>query len=207
MHPTMPVVCLSIPGCAGGSGLVVPASSFTAPVHSAAVTLLPAGLASCTGLYVAVRGTGGTGAARTYSGQRPGRQPRGVSFPQVSRHVEVQAGAYCKTVGSAYVGSNPTPATTSVNGPLAADSRLCGRFFSVPACVTLSRCRPLCRGVHGRIADGNRGQGAVCGTVGFARTATDEGRDDGRATDKGPRRPWCRLDVHGGAERAFPRPG
>jgi hypothetical protein len=25
--------------------------------------------------------------------------------------VEVQAGAGCKTVGSAYVGSNPTPAT------------------------------------------------------------------------------------------------
>jgi hypothetical protein len=24
----------------------------------------------------------------------------------------------CKTVGSAYVGSNPTPATTSENGPL-----------------------------------------------------------------------------------------
>jgi hypothetical protein len=29
-----------------------------------------------------------------------------------------------------------------------------GPFFSVPACVTLCRCRPLCRGVHGRIADG-----------------------------------------------------
>jgi hypothetical protein len=26
--------------------------------------------------------------------------------------MEVQAGAYCKTVGSAYVGSNPTPATS-----------------------------------------------------------------------------------------------
>ena len=25
--------------------------------------------------------------------------------------MEVQAGAFCKTVGSAYVGSNPTPAT------------------------------------------------------------------------------------------------
>jgi hypothetical protein len=29
----------------------------------------------------------------------------------------------CKTVGSAYVGSNPTPATTSENGPLAAETR------------------------------------------------------------------------------------
>jgi hypothetical protein len=34
--------------------------------------------------------------ARTYSGQRPGRQSQEVSFPQVSSHVEVQVGAYCK---------------------------------------------------------------------------------------------------------------
>jgi hypothetical protein len=60
--PAMPVVCLSIPGCAGGCGWVVPASSFPAPVHPVAGTLLPAGLANCTGLYVAVRGIGGTGA-------------------------------------------------------------------------------------------------------------------------------------------------
>jgi hypothetical protein len=31
--------------------------------------------------------------------------------------------AVCKTVGSAYVGSNPTPATTSENGPWAAETR------------------------------------------------------------------------------------
>src|SRR3984885_8132140 len=41
-------------------------------------------------------------------------------------------GAVCKTVGSAYVGSNPTPATTT-NTP--SDSRACGRrllsFWSV----------------------------------------------------------------------------
>jgi hypothetical protein len=30
----------------------------------------------------------------------------------------VWAAAVCKTVGSAYVGSNPTPATTCENGPL-----------------------------------------------------------------------------------------
>ena len=39
--------------------------------------------------------------------------------------------AVCKTVGSAYVGSNPTPATTSENGPLAMNSRLGGPF---PSC-------------------------------------------------------------------------
>src|SRR6202451_2154515 len=70
-------------------------------------------------------------------------------------------GAVCKPVGSAYVGSNPTPATTCENGPLAANSRAGGRFFSVPVCVTLERWRPLRGGVHGRIADGTRGQGAV----------------------------------------------
>ena len=35
-----------------------------------------------------------------------------ATFTHVRGHMEVQAGAYCKTVGSAYVGSNPTPATT-----------------------------------------------------------------------------------------------
>src|SRR5271165_7355486 len=38
---------------------------------------------------------------------------------------------YCKTVGSAYVGSNPTPATTCENGPLAAETRPGGPF---PSC-------------------------------------------------------------------------
>jgi hypothetical protein len=40
--------------------------------------------------------------------------------------------AGCKTVGSAYVGSNPTPATTCGNGPLAGISRLGGPFFLCP---------------------------------------------------------------------------
>src|SRR5208337_2289577 len=39
-------------------------------------------------------------------------------------------GAVCKTVGSAYVGSNPTPATTCENGPLAAETRPGGPFRS-----------------------------------------------------------------------------
>jgi hypothetical protein len=49
-----------------------------------------------------------------------------------------------------------------------------GRFFSVPWCVTLSRCRPLCRGVHGRIADGRRRlQHGRCAPSAVSRTATD----------------------------------
>src|SRR5580698_11441968 len=82
-------------------------------------------------------------------------------------------GTVCKTVGSAYVGSNPTPATTCGNGPLAGNSRLCGPFSFVPMCVTLSRCRPSCCGVHGRIADDVRACRAVGVTAGFPRTATD----------------------------------
>src|ERR1700729_3984186 len=41
--------------------------------------------------------------------------------------------ATCKTVGSGYVGSNPTFATTSENGPLAGNSRLCGPFLLCPS--------------------------------------------------------------------------
>ena len=38
--------------------------------------------------------------------------------------------AVCKTVGFAFGGSNPPPATTCENGPLAASTRLCGPFPS-----------------------------------------------------------------------------
>jgi len=101
------------PGCAGGSSWVVPASLFPVPVNPAAEVLLPAGLGR---VYGPVRGCPrdrrhGWPGARTYSVQRARRKPHEVSFPQVRDHVEVQAVAYCKTVGSAYVGSNPTPAT------------------------------------------------------------------------------------------------
>src|ERR1700721_3058672 len=42
-------------------------------------------------------------------------------------------GTVCKTVGSAYVGSNPTPATTCGDGPLAGNSRLGGPFLLCPS--------------------------------------------------------------------------
>ena len=64
-------------------------------------------------------------------------------------------------------GSNPTPATTCENGPLARILGYAGRFFSVPWCVILSRCGPLCRGVHGRIADGIGALGRSVRTVGY----------------------------------------
>jgi hypothetical protein len=55
--------------------------------------------------------------ARTYSRQRLRIEPRPASTAQVSDHVEVQVGAVCITVGSACVGSSPTPATQHLPHP------------------------------------------------------------------------------------------
>jgi hypothetical protein len=53
------------------------------------------------------------------------------------RHSGGQGWAPCKTVGFAFGGSNPPPATTCVNGLLAADTRLCGPFLRpLPASKT-----------------------------------------------------------------------
>src|SRR5947209_881823 len=60
----------------------------------------------------------------------------------------------CKTVGSAYIGSNPTPATTCGNGPLAAETRPAGRFLLVTPCIATCHPGSMRCGVHGRIADG-----------------------------------------------------
>ena len=69
---------------------------------------------------------------RTYNGQRCRAEWHATSFMQVNGHVEWQLGAVCKTVGSAYVGSNPTPATRCENPPLAAISRAGGGFLPCP---------------------------------------------------------------------------
>jgi hypothetical protein len=50
----------------------------------------------------------------------------------VEAQVRACSRAVCKTVGSAYVGSNPTPATRCENAPLAAISRAGGAFFLCP---------------------------------------------------------------------------
>jgi hypothetical protein len=137
--------------------------------------------------------------------RRPGRLP------------EWPKGAVCKTVGSAYVGSNPTPATTCENGPLAADSRLCGPFVLCPAVchlvtprATMSRCprtysgrRPCARTVSAPSA--------------VLRTATDERRErpipSGRALPAGqsllrfPAKQAARGRRGCSADRTAARPG
>jgi hypothetical protein len=52
-------------------------------------------------------------------------------------------------------------ATTSMNGPLAANSRAWRPVSLVPGCVISCHGRPSCCGVHGRMADGVRAARAV----------------------------------------------
>src|SRR5216683_5994901 len=57
----------------------------------------------------------GPSRARTYGGQGRPRRPPPATYAQVRSHIGGSEQAVCKTVGLAYVGSNPTPATTCGN--------------------------------------------------------------------------------------------
>ena len=107
-------------------------------------------------------------------GGGPGTAPRSA-YALVSGVCLGRRRAVCKTVGSAYDGSNPSPATTCGNGPLAANSRARRAVLLVPACVISYRRGPSCCGVHGRIADGVR----CVWTVGVHRRLSTDGH--GRA--------------------------
>src|SRR5689334_14067201 len=103
-----------------------------------------------------------------------------ASAAAYGRLPEWPKGAVCKTVGSAYVGSNPTPATTCGNGPLAAETRPRGCFrschvayLSVSLCVEVWRCP---RTYSGRRPGRLRGRG-------HRRLSTD---GHGRPRQKGP---------------------
>src|SRR4029077_4464510 len=117
-----------------------------------------------------------------------------ASAAAYGRLPEWPKGAVCKTVGSAYVGSNPTPATTCENGPLAAETRPGGLFSSYHALyrgvslrVDVLRCPRTYSGRSPRRQDGR------CAPSGF------HGRPRmGRAGGV------FRLEVNGGAGRAFP---
>ena len=118
-----------------------------------------------------------------------------MAFSQVSGYTVGIGAEHCKTVGSAYVGSNPTPAITCENGPLAAETRPGGPFPSCPAvyqgvslrvdvlrcprtysgwrpCHQDGRCAPSA--FHGRPRTGPRGAhpGFVCSAEPGARART-----------------------------------
>jgi hypothetical protein len=116
---------------------------------------------------------------RTYNGQRRRDKADPVVSMQVNSRVTCCRGEFCKTVGSAYVGSNPTPATTCENGPLARNSRLCGPFLLCPVVCHLvalraavSRCPrthsgrdscPITVGAHRRLFHGRPRTGRAGG--------------------------------------------
>src|SRR6266571_6727801 len=102
------------------------------------------------------------------------RSRLGLSFwmpPSAAAHgrlPEWPKGAVCKTVGSAYVGSNPTPATTCENGPLAAETRPAGRFLLVTSCISACHCGSMYGSVHVHMVYGVRAKLAVRITARFA---------------------------------------
>ena len=122
----------------------------------------------------------GSRGARTCSGRRRPQTCLAARIRWSARLTLGRRRAVCKTVGSAYVGSNPTPATTCGNGPLAAETRPRGCFRSchvayqsVSLCVEVSRCP---RTYSGRRPGRLRGRG-------HRRLSTD---GHGRPRQKGP---------------------
>ena len=110
----------------------------------------------------------------------------------------------CKTVGSAYVGSNPTPATTCENGPFAANSRAGGPFLLCPVMCHLVALRTVmlrCPRTHSGRASVLQGR-SVCAvtTVGVHSCG---GRVTPSAFHGRPR--TSRADAVSGAGRVFNR--
>src|SRR5689334_13068844 len=66
---------------------------------------------------------------RTPHGQNAAFTRRGMENPQVSGHFDGRGWAPCKTVGYAFPGSNPGPATNTGKAP---GPRVCGRALASP---------------------------------------------------------------------------
>ncbi len=101
----------------------------------------------------------------------------GMESLQVSGHSDGWGWARCKTVGSAYVGPNPTPATPCEDAPAGCEFSRWRVFFSVPACVILSRRRrdvALSTDGHGRAELGGVFRLDARGAL-MARAAVREG--------------------------------
>src|ERR1035438_8837598 len=89
--------------------------------------------------------------ARTYNGQGLPRRSLSNSYAQVKGDIGTSGQAVCKTVGLAYVGSNPTPATT--HSPRSAWVTKIIRCVQGERSVTPStRSGPQAHGRGGRVA-------------------------------------------------------
>src|SRR5690348_11673316 len=122
------------------------------------------------------------------------RSCHGLSFSEprsrcgYGRLPEWPKGAVCKTVGSAYVGSNPTPATTCENAPLAANSRAGGAFLLGPGVchlVALWTVMLRCPRTHSGRASVLQGR-SVC-TVTTVGVHSYDGRCTPSAVSRTPR--------------------
>ena len=80
----------------------------------------------------------------------------------------VHGATVCKTVGSAYVGSNPTPATPAKTAPWLRKRGPAGRFLLVTACIRLCHRGSMRGSGYGHIADCVRVEQAVRKTAPFA---------------------------------------
>ena len=131
-----------------------PALQFPVLVNPADV-LLPAGLGSCTGLYVGARGVDGEGAdAHVHIADSVAGTKASLSGVYAGRgYVEVQAGAVCKPSAQPTLVRTqhlPPPAKTACSlrkrGPA-------GRFLLVAACLKACHCGSIRSSGYGHIAD------------------------------------------------------
>ena len=139
----------------GGPRAVVPGTG-----ESGAEVLLPAGLGSCTGLYVAVRGIGGEGAgAHVHMAD----SVAGTSI--IERRLCRSEGMWrCRQERAVKPSAQPTLVRTQHLPPPAKTARWlrkrgpAGRLLLVPPCVIVCRCRPLRSDRYGHMADSVRAE-------------------------------------------------
>ena len=114
-----------------------------------------------------------------------------------------------KTVGSAYVGSNPTPATTSENGPWAAETRPGGPFpflsRHISGCVTVGRCVAVSTDIW-RTASGQSERCAKPLALPIRAVLSRSRAPDCRAARLAGSSPCCSRQA-AGWPCSYPRPG
>jgi hypothetical protein len=116
----------------------------------------------------------------------------------------------CKTVGSAYVSSNPTPATTCENGPGLRKRGPAARFLLVTPCIRMRHHGSMYGSVHVHMVYSVRVKLAVRITARFAvGRPSRRGEEVGSARLRVRSAPWWSRGIASGAARpgtARPRP-